>query len=495
MRIVGQNINGSFLAITKKPIHYKKKQVCLDMNLKRPNITLGLMNPVHLENIYKSLLKFFKLKAIDVYFYNTNLLSNHIHSNSILNSKYRLVYIYKHLEKVFEHGNIYFTLIKHNGNFLKRKIFIKELPLVRPDIFLNNIEFTQNKYAARFPSFYNQELSNFLYNYSNPSYIDIFSHFLCSRLVEEGVSPHFPLFYGVYNTIFSKFTQKFDNKTDFNDFIEENNGIYKCDLYSTICHDDIDKYKVTYNNFPVCLMATEVMDYDLGDFIEDHLLVNNICDQDPSLFFEENITSILFQTIAGISIVHNFWELYHNDLHLGNIMFKNTNQEYIYYYFKNTYYKVPSFGKIVKIIDWNRATMKYNGVELNNLEYTNVGDCRDMYRFQNSIQNQKKKITPNPNFDLALLAYEILNISKKILNKKSKLYKLLIDWTNMNNGDNIYSHFGKEDDTEADFHLYIYIAKYCFNAIPIKQITKPIFTQYRINKSDIPKNEKIYIIA
>lgn len=494
MRIVGQNINGSFLTVSKKPIHNIKKQISLDMNLVRPNITLGLMNPNDLEKLYKSIMQFFKIKTIDVYFYNTNLLSSNIHCNSILNSKYRLVYIYKHLEKVFEHGNIYFSLIKHHGRYLKRKIFIKELPIIRPDIFLNNIEFTQNRLSSRFPSFYNQELSHYLYNYSNPSYIDIFSHFLCSRLVEEGISPHFPLFYGVYNTIFSKFTQKFDTKSDFDDFIEDNNGINKCDQYSTICHDDIDKYKVTYNNFPVCLMATEVMDFDLGDFIEDNLLVCNT-DEDPSILFEDNITSILFQTVAAISIVHNFWELYHNDLHLGNIMFKNTNKDYIYYYFKNAYYKVPTFGKIVKIIDWNRATMKYNGVQLNNLEYTNCGDCKDMYRFDNSIQNQKKRIQPNPSFDLAILAFEILNISKKILNKKSKLYKLLIDWTNMSNGDNIFSHFSKNDDTESDFHLYIYISKFCNNAIPIKQITKPIFTQYKINKSDIPKNEKIYIIA
>jgi uncharacterized membrane protein len=156
---------------------------------------------------------------------------------------------------------------------------------------------------------------------------------------------------------------------------------------------------------------------------------------------------------------------------------------------------VPTFGKIVKIIDWNRATMKYNGVLLNNLEYSNIGDCNDMYRFENSIQNQKKRILPNPNFDLAILAFEILKISKKILNKKSKLYKLLSDWTNMSNGDNIFSHFAKNDDTEEDFHLYINISKYCNNAIPIKQITKPIFTQYKINKSDVPKNQKIYIIA
>ena len=494
MRIVGQNIHGSFLAITKKPIHNRKDNIPLEMKLNRPNITLGLMDNAELEHIYKSVYRFFKINAIDVYFYNSNLLSNNIHSNSILNCKYRLVHIYKHLEKVFEHGNIYFSLIKHNGKYLKRKIFIKELPMIHPDIFLNNIEFTRNRYSSRYPSFYNQELSSFLYNYSNPSYIDIFSHFLCSRLVEDGISPHFPLFYGVYNTIFTKFTHKFQDKSEFDEFIKDNNGICKSELYSTICHDDIDKYKVQYNNFPVCLMATEVMDYDLGDFIEDELEIYENSLDDQTIFFEDNITSILFQTVTALSVVHNFWELYHNDLHLGNIMFKKTNQPYLYYYYKNTYYKVPTFGKIVKIIDWNRATMNYNGSRLNNLEYTAIGDCRDMYRFESSINNQKSRILPNPNFDLALLGYEILNIAK-IINKKSKLYKMLMEWTNMNNGDNIYSHFATEDGIDADFKLYMYIAKYCNNSIPIKQITKPLFTQYKINKSEIPKNQKIYVIA
>ena len=241
-------------------------------------------------------------------------------------------------------------------------------------------------------------------------------------------------------------------------------------------------------------MATEVMDYDLGDFIEEELANYENSVDDQTILFEDNIISILFQTIAALAVVHNFWDLYHNDLHLGNIMFKKTNQKYLYYYYKNNYYKVPTFGKIVKIIDWNRATMNYNGVKLNNLEYTGVGDCRDMYRFESSINNQKNKINPNPNFDLALLAYELLN-NAKIINKKSKLYKMLIDWTNMSNGDNIYSHFATENGYDADFQLYINIAKYCNNSMPIKQVTKPVFNQYKINKSEIPKNEKIYVIA
>ena len=493
MRVVGQNIHGSFLTITKKTI-YKQNNNSLEMKLIRPNITLGLIDHTDLEHICKNLFIFFKINTVDVYFYNSNLINTNIHSNSILNSKYRLLHIYKHLEKVFEHGNIYFSLIKHNGQYLKRKIFIKELPIIHPDVFLNNMEFTRAKYSSRYPSFFNQELSNFLYNFSNPSYIDIFSHFLCSRLVEDGISPHFPLFYGVYNTVFSKFTNKFASKSEFDDFIEDNNGVYKSDLYNTICHHDIDKYKVQYHNFPVCLMATEVMDYDLGDFIEEELANYENSVDDQTILFEDNIISILFQTIAALAVVHNFWDLYHNDLHLGNIMFKKTNQKYLYYYYKNNYYKVPTFGKIVKIIDWNRATMNYNGVKLNNLEYTGVGDCRDMYRFESSINNQKNKINPNPNFDLALLAYELLN-NAKIINKKSKLYKMLIDWTNMSNGDNIYSHFATENGYDADFQLYINIAKYCNNSMPIKQVTKPVFNQYKINKSEIPKNEKIYVIA
>ena len=57
------------------------------------------------------------------------------------------------------------------------------------------------------------------------------------------------------------------------------------------------------------------------------------------------------------------------------------------------------------------------------------------------------------------------------------------------------SKFATDNENDADFQLYIYIAKYCNNSIPIKQVTKPVFNQYKINKSDITKSEKIYVIA
>ena len=37
-------------------------------------------------------------------------------------------------------------------------------------------------------------------------------------------------------------------------------------------------------------------------------------------------------------------------------MYNTTKKEYLYYCINNTYYKIPTFGKIHKIIDFGRST-------------------------------------------------------------------------------------------------------------------------------------------
>ena len=51
----------------------------------------------------------------------------------------------------------------------------------------------------------------------------------------------------------------------------------------------------------------------------------------------------------------------HNDLHTNNVMYTETDEEYIYYVYKSKYYKVPTFGKIFKIIDFGRAIYRFQG--------------------------------------------------------------------------------------------------------------------------------------
>lgn len=487
--------NNSFLSIQKKPLHNPAaKEAHLELVLKRPTISLSTMSEEQIRHICECVGKFFNVRAASLYFYNYTLLSNYHHSNTVFNYKYRLVHIYKHLKKVFEHGNTYFALIKHNGNLLKRKIFIKELPSINVDLYLNHISLMK-KMDTRFPNYFTEQFIHYLYNYSNPSYIDIFSHYLCSRLVEEGISPHFPLFYGLINTVFNKYTNKFTDRADYDDFLEGNDGVKKNEHYRTLEFDDLEKYKAEIKDFPVYLMATEVMDYDLADFIaEETEIFENSIGYDNATY-EGNILSTIFQTIAALSVTHNLWSLYHNDLHMGNIMYKNTKQKFINYYYKNHYFRVPTFGRMVKIIDWNRATLSFNGRDLNNLEYDYLGDCREMYLFPTCINNKRPAIPPNPSFDLTLLAYEIL-ANNKVIEKRSKVYKLLIEWTTMDNGENLYNKFGKDkEDDDLGFELYKLIAERCHNSDPSKQICRTVFNEYRVNKSNIPANEKIYVLG
>ena len=39
-------------------------------------------------------------------------------------------------------------------------------------------------------------------------------------------------------------------------------------------------------------------------------------------------------------------------------MFKETPTEYLYFNFKGSYFRIPTYGKITKIIDFGRATFK-----------------------------------------------------------------------------------------------------------------------------------------
>jgi hypothetical protein len=76
---------------------------------------------------------------------------------------------------------------------------------------------------------------------------------------------------------------------------------------------------------------------------------------------------------------------------------------------------------------------------------------------------------------------------------KSKCIKLLNDLLTTDDGSNIYSLMGgKEED--PGFDLYIQIARHCHKAVPRTVLQKSIWNMYKVNKSIIPQNEKIYTI-
>ena len=77
-------------------------------------------------------------------------------------------------------------------------------------------------------------------------------------------------------------------------------------------------------------------------------------------------------------------------------MFNKTNKKFLYYCYKNTYYKVPTFGRIFKIIDFGRAIYTYNGAVFCSDSFKPGEDAATQYNFEPyyGAPNVQTRFTP-----------------------------------------------------------------------------------------------------
>ena len=99
----------------------------------------------------------------------------------------------------------------------------------------------------------------------------------------------------------------------------------------------------------------------------------------------------------------------HNDLHTSNIMFKKTDKEYLYYKYDKIHYKVPTFGKIWKIIDFGRAIYKFKGKRLCSDSFHKNGDAATQYNCEPFLNENKPRLEPNKSFDLCRLGCSLFD--------------------------------------------------------------------------------------
>ena len=234
----------------------------------------------------------------------------------------------------------------------------------------------------------------------------------------------------------------------------------------------IDKvYYCQFKRYPVQLVAMEKMEYTLENLIED--LEHEIT--------EDEWFSILFQICFGLSVAHKRNKFVHNDLHCSNIMFTETEQEYLYFKYKSRVYRLPTFGRITKIIDFGRATFEVDG----NLFFSDVfrknGDAEGQYSFPYNNSLKDCKIKPNPSFDLCRLSKTIV----EYVDPESDVFRLLELWSRDKYGNSLLEH-------EDDFDLYRIIAKNVRSAVPVKQLEKKVFQRFIIEESDVPENTIVY---
>jgi hypothetical protein len=179
----------------------------------------------------------------------------------------------------------------------------------------------------------------------------------------------------------------------------------------------------------------------------------------------------------------------HNDLHTNNIMYQYTKIEYLYYTYDNKKYKVKTYGRIFKIIDFGRSIFTVNNKLFCSDSFDKEGDASTQYNFPPFYNPKKKLLEPNYSFDLCRLGCSIFDFIfddiNDINNDLDEFQQLIVDWCKDDKGVNIlYKKTGEE--RYEDFKLYRMISKNVHGHIPSEQLKKPQFKKFLTTK--IPNN-------
>jgi hypothetical protein len=217
------------------------------------------------------------------------------------------------------------------------------------------------------------------------------------------------------------------------------------------------------------------------------------------LILTEDLTSdhwysALMQIIMILITYQKAFHFTHNDLHTNNIMYNETDKKYIYYCYKKKYYKVPTYGRIFKIIDFGRSIYKFNGKLFCSDSFKNGGDASTQYNTEPYFNEKKPRLDPNYSFDLCRLACSIfdylvedINEIKDLTKCENPITRLIVEWCLDDKGINmLYKNNGA--DRYPDFKLYKMIARYVHNHTPHAQLERPEFNIFSQFKGEVPSD-------
>ena len=242
-----------------------------------------------------------------------------------------------------------------------------------------------------------------------------------------------------------------------------------------------EKIEVTIPKFPIQLIAMEYCENTFDD-----LILNN--DLNPEEWF-----SAFMQIIMILITYQKAFSFTHNDLHTNNIMYNYTDKKFIYYCYKKKYYKVPTYGRLFKIIDFGRSIYKFDG-KLFCSDCFQIGeDAATQYNTEPYFNDKKPRLEPNFSFDLCRLACSIFDYivddldDVNNLDKCDPVKKLVIEWCLDDKGINmLYKNNGT--DRYPDFKLYKMIARCVHNHTPQNQLIRPEFDAFSKFNDTIPKD-------
>ena len=251
--------------------------------------------------------------------------------------------------------------------------------------------------------------------------------------------------------------------------------------------DEEEELNATIPKFPVLMIAIEHCHNTFDNLIRTNKLTN------------DEWFSALMQIVMILLAYQKTYSMTHNDLHTNNVMFVPTDKKYLYYCFNKIYYKVPTFGRIFKIIDFGRAIYKFNDALFCSDSFKVGGDASTQYNTEPFMNDRKPRIDPNQSFDLCRLACSIFDyLIQDMRDVKEKcnadaFVRIVVEWCLDDNGFNVlYKNNGAE--RYPDFKLYKMIARHVHKHSPQAQLERKEFSKFAIQKQNIKRGESIMII-
>ena len=261
--------------------------------------------------------------------------------------------------------------------------------------------------------------------------------------------------------------------------------------------------------FPVMLIFQERMEGVLDSMLDDEGEI--VGARRNSEAWEQRWIAWTFQIVAALSAAQGALGFTHNDLHTNNIVWKTTDQEWLHYISRDgTVWKVPTFGKIMCLIDFGRAVYRVKEQWFVSDDYDIGGDAEGQYIFGSLLKGAEKPIYPNPSFDLCRYAVSVIDalypeqpaekpdgaiLSQeglwKVNETVSPFWNLLWSWLIDDNGNNVLrEEYGEE--RFPDFDLYQHISEKVTNCKPQDQIRKEIFSGFHVARDSLGSDVKLY---
>ena len=252
------------------------------------------------------------------------------------------------------------------------------------------------------------------------------------------------------------------------------------DSESTDTGEEEEEIFTYIKNFPMQMICLEKCHGTI-----DHLF-------ETGVISEVECGSAIFQIVMTLITYQKAFQFTHNDLHTNNIMYINTDIDYLYYCFQGKYYKVPTYGRIYKIIDFGRSIYKFDGQLFCSDSFAPGGDAVTQYNFEPYMNENKPRLEPNMSFDLCRLGCSIFDFIMEVDDDPQEFddfQNTVYRWCMDDNEKNVlYKRNGEE--RYPSFKLYKMFARTVHKHSPEEQLKFPLFTQFEMTAKQQKKDFK-----